>query len=177
MTVNINKVAATAVAIAMLASPATAGDINVNWKMAGTLMTGVEFVDPATGGTRTAGLLHMNAVGSPGAAEIRALGQTKGPPMFGACLDGAGLVLEMDFNDIVATFKDMSQLFASLDTGSICIDLATGEVDSEIDLEITGGTGRFEGATGVLLLTGISSPIGGPLNSAFTEVKGTIHTP
>ena len=177
MTRNINKVAAMAVAMALLASPAAAGDIKANWKMAGTLISGVELAD-LSGATTTASLLHLKAIGNPGAADLIVLAQTSNP-RFGGCVApvGPGLLLDFDFDDNVTTFNDLSQIFMVLDRGTVCVDLATGRSESEIDLVITGGTGRFEGASGSLFVLSTVVPVSGSLSRVTTTSEGTIHTP
>ena len=180
MTRNINKVAAMAAAMVMLAGPAIAGDIKIKWKMAGTLIQGVELADPSLPGeTVTAVLLHLKAVGSPGPADIWALAQTSNP-QFGGCVApvGLGLLLDFDFDDVVITFNDLSQIYLGLDTGTVCVDLGTGASVGEIDFDITGGSGRYEGATGDLFLSTVVVPLSGSLSSVINEeATGTIHTP
>ena len=179
---NINKVVAMAVAMVMLAGPAIAGDIKIKWKMAGTLIQGVELADPSLpppGGTITAVLLHLKAVGSPGPADLWALAQTSNPQP-GGCVApvGLGLLLDFDFDDVVITFNDLSQIYLGLDTGTVCVDLGTGASVGEVDFDITGGSGKYEGATGDLSLSTVVVPLSGSLSSVINEeATGTIHTP
>lgn len=175
---NINKVAAMAVAIAVVTGPAMAGDTKVKWKMAGTLIPGIEVEDQSAGGTRIVSLLHLKANGSPGAADLIVLAQTSNP-QFGACVApvGLGLLLDFDIDDVVATFNDLSQVNLVLVAGTVCVDLVTGISEAEIELEITGGTGRFEGASGSVFLLSTVVPVSGSLSTVATTAEGTIHTP
>ena len=168
---------ATAVVMVMSASPAAAGDIQVNWRLAGSLVLDVDIVDPRTGGSTTAGLLHFKAVGSPGAAEVRILSQLDFSAPVDSCLGGAGALFAFVANDTIATFNDLSQLYIVMDTGTGCLDFGTGEFDIEIDFVVAGGTGRFEGASGDLHLSGSNAPVTGLFLNAFADVEGTIHTP
>lgn len=178
MTKNIKKVATIAVAMAMLASPAVAGDTKVNWKMAGTLIPAIELGDPSTGGTMTASLLHLKATGSPGAADLIALAQASNPQFLGCVAPvGPGLLLDFDFDDVIATFNDLSQVNMVLVTGTVCVDTANGTSEGEIELRVTGGTGRFEEASGSVFLLTTVVPVSGSLSTVTTTAKGTIHTP
>lgn len=180
MTKIINRVAAMTVAMVMVASPAMAGSIKIKWQMAGTLVQGVELTTglPGEETTTPTVLLHLKAVGSPGPADIWGLVQTTNP-RFGACVApvGLGLLLDFDFDDVVATFNDLSQIFLVLDEGTLCVDLDTGASVGEIDFFITGGIGKYEGASGDLFLSTVAVPISGSLSSVTSEAEGTIHTP
>jgi hypothetical protein len=83
-------------------------------------------------------------------------------------------------NDLVATFSDLSLLAAALDNGSVCVNLFTGEITGEIDLVVTGGTGRFAGATGNLTIQDfVIRPVSPLASLAFEtgEIVGTIQVP
>ena len=58
---------------------------------------------------------------------------------------------------------------------SICIDLTAGVVHLTTNYQITGGTGRFEGASGALTLTAIMTPVLLPgLLTSTGEFEGTV---
>jgi hypothetical protein len=56
-------------------------------------------------------------------------------------------------------FFDGSLLMISLTDGGDCIDFAANQAQCTLTFRVTGGTGRFQGATGVLTLTEASTPI------------------
>ena len=64
-------------------------------------------------------------------------------PFFGV-LKGAG----------VFTFQDGSLLIVTVVDGSGCVNLTEGKATLIVNYKITGGTGRFTGATGNLTMTG-----------------------
>ena len=53
----------------------------------------------------------------------------------------------------VFRFQDGSLLIVTIKDGSGCIDLAAGHATLSVNYQITGGTGRFEGASGDLTYT------------------------
>jgi len=79
-------------------------------------------------------------------------------------------------------FIDGSLLIVNITGGGDCIDFAANQAQCTLTFQITGGTGRFEGATGVLTLTEASTPIlsdaSNPPNPVFFtetgEFTGTI---
>ena len=77
-------------------------------------------------------------------------------------------------------FFDGSLLMVNLTDGGDCIDFAANQAQCTLTFQVTGGTGRFQGATGVLTFTETATPI---LSDASTnpvfftetgEFKGTI---
>jgi hypothetical protein len=79
-------------------------------------------------------------------------------------------------------FFDGSLLMVTLTGGGDCIDFAATEAHCTLTFQVTGGTGRFQGATGVLTLTEASTPVvsdaSNPPNPVFFsetgELTGTI---
>ena len=59
----------------------------------------------------------------------------------------------------VFRFQDGSLLKVNLTQGDDCIDLAAGEAHCTLTFQITGGTGRFKDASGVLRLTETVVPV------------------
>ena len=53
----------------------------------------------------------------------------------------------------VFRFQDGSLLIVTVKDGSGCVDLTAGHADLSVNYQITGGTGRFEGASGALTYT------------------------
>jgi hypothetical protein len=58
-------------------------------------------------------------------------------------------------------FKDGSRVFAVFSSGALCFNFATGTFTANGEIEVIGGTGRFQGATGTLRFEA-SSPIAFP---------------
>lgn len=55
----------------------------------------------------------------------------------------------------VTTYANGDQLYQSLNNGSLCLNIdGSGSFTFEITLDVTGGTGKFQGATGSSTLTG-----------------------
>ena len=80
----------------------------------------------------------------------------------------------------VFRFQDGSLLQVTLTQGGDCIDLTTGEAHCKVTFQITGGTRRFQHASGVLTMTETvetvtSDALGNPVLFAATgEFTGTI---
>jgi hypothetical protein len=80
----------------------------------------------------------------------------------------------------VFRFGDGSLLEVNLTEGGDCINLTTGEAHCTLTFKITGGTGRFKNASGVLTMTETvetvaNATLGNPdLFVATGEYKGTI---
>ena len=59
----------------------------------------------------------------------------------------------------IFTFQDGSLLNVRLTHGGDCIDLVANEGHCTLTLQVTGGTGRFQGASGVLTYTETAVPV------------------
>lgn len=74
---------------------------------------------------------------------------------------------------IVRRYSNGDLLFSKLVDGSFCLDPAAGKANVTVNAEITGGTGRFEGATGSYTIEYevtalLPDPTGGIGHGAFT---------
>ena len=80
----------------------------------------------------------------------------------------------------VLRFQDGSLLNVSLTQGSDCIDLSVLQAHCILYFQVTGGTGRFKNATGLLTLTETVVPVLADANSnpvffaATGEITGTV---
>jgi hypothetical protein len=80
----------------------------------------------------------------------------------------------------VLRFEDGSLLKLTLTEGADCINLETGQAHCVLTFQVTGGTGRFKGATGNLTLTETAVPVladamNNPVFFIGTgEIRGTI---
>jgi hypothetical protein len=171
-------------------SSVNAGDksVPVNWQIAGSIANNVQVLinvspDPQNPNFQTIPhfLISLSAKGSPGAAEITLMGYGSVVAPTGSCKVGE-LEIKTAYSDMVARFRDLSLLFASYDganPGYLCVDLAAGRSIFENNLVITGGTGRFEGASGTITGTGDGYYFasGGALAGEVGEMTGTIYLP
>jgi hypothetical protein len=74
-------------------------------------------------------------------------------------------------------FFDGSLLSVNLTDGGDCIDFGANEAHCTLTFQVTGGTGRFQGASGVLMFTEAATPIlsdaSTPPNPVFFTEAGT----
>ena len=152
--------------------------VDVNMRFAGSFATNILHVDPSTGAVVDSSLINVQAKGTLGSAEIRGFGgRSTVPPVFLTnCLGSDGEFLSFDIleNPLVFTFKDLSLLFAKGGSGVVCIDLQNpGITTFEIEIEIMGGRGRFEGATGVVVIKGEGEAVSS--DGSFIGETGTIE--
>ena len=155
--------------------------VPVNWKIAGSIFNGIQVTtDPMTGQTAPFGLLSLSAKGSPGAARIEAVGTSVPVAVSDLCPDGTDLQLEFA-GGFVATFSDLSMLFFVIDDASdaenaLCVDYQ-GPATGVFDYLVTGGTDRFEGATGSVTVRVTSWSVGPALSAESGEIVGAIELP
>jgi hypothetical protein len=107
------------------------------------------------------------------------------PQSFGSCGDGFGPSLRVTAGGGVFRFEDGSLLTVMVTDGDLCIDFdhVVGHLTEAY--QITGGTGRFEGASGTLqstadvkpVLFSVSNPNAAVLLTLTGELKGTVQLP
>jgi hypothetical protein len=150
--------------------------VEVKMRFAGSFATDINHADPMTGNTVDSSLIHVQAKGKLGRAEIRGFGgRATAPAPVNNCLGSEGLFLSLEIteNPLVFTFNDLSLLFAKGGSGLVCIDLLhPGITTFEIEIEFMGGRGRFEGATGVAVLKGEGEAVSA--DGSFIGETGTI---
>jgi hypothetical protein len=134
-----------------LAGEHDAHPTNFSQSLSGTVVT-VQVFDPQTGESTPKSLNDGMGRGAPGPSTFRNLVRNEGP--VGSCDDGRLKFVVAEF-ETVMSFRDGSLLFAVLDPSSdnsFCLDLTSvpPEVERQVDLIVTGGTGRFEEARGHL---------------------------
>ena len=159
--------------------------VEVEMRFAGSFATNVNHVDPMTGDTVVSSLIHVQAKGTLGRAEIRGFGGRDIPPTAPPvpnCLGSEGLFVSFEIleNPLVFTFNDLSLLFAKGGSGVVCVDLLhQGMSTFEIELEFMGGRGRFEGATGFAVLKGEGEAVSadGSFIGETGTIKGWISVP
>jgi hypothetical protein len=105
------------------------------------------------------------------------------PQSFGACGSGSGPSIRVVAGGGVFRFEDGSLLTIKVTDGVLCVDLDHGIGHLAETYQITGGTGRFEGASGTLQVTGELKPVmfsaanAAVLLTNTGELKGTIRVP
>jgi len=144
------------------------GSTPINWKVSGTLAQVWFAPDPMGSAQQPGFLINIVAKGAPGNAQIIVVGWAKNEPPLPSDDCNGDLKVEFDKDDLIATFPDQSMFFAKLNEGWLCI----GPDPAEFHLDIVGGTGRFEGATGNL--TGTFQGIRFGDSGALLAETGTI---
>jgi len=171
---------------------AQVNSLDVDWQIAGTIVQQIAISDPADGtliGPHS--LINLSAqedpVGDLGPADITLLSQIALPGTTGTTLTcelGYFPIGEFEQNDFIALFPNQDFLFASIDTaegggGILCLDEATfGTTYFIVKMIITGGKGKFDGATGNLTGEGygyLSFSSAGTLVGESGTLTGTIH--
>jgi hypothetical protein len=110
--------------------------------------------------------------------DVRAL--TTSPQPSSTCSGPNQIAFSASVGAAVLRFQDGSLLKVSLTQETDCIDLAAGEAHCVLYFQITGGTGRFKNATGLLTLTETVVPVLADANSnpvffaATGEITGTV---
>ena len=99
----------------------------------------------------------------------------------GLCPKVTDLELAFDAGGFVETFNDHSLLFYALDTSdgaknALCVDFQ-GPNYGIFDYVITGGAGRFKGATGSATVEVISWSVTSELSAERGTTKGTVDLP
>ena len=117
-------------------------------------------------------------LGSFTVTNVRAISNSPGTSS--TCSGSNQLFLQELAGAGVFRFRDGSLLEINLTQGGDCIDLTTGEAHCTLTFQITGGTGRFRHASGVLTMTETvgtvaADALGNPVFFAATgEFTGTI---
>jgi len=109
---------------------------------------------------------HFNGDGTLGRFtlhQIRAI--AKNPDPSGGCPSPTQVHFSEPAGAGVLTFQDGSLLELNLKQGDDCIDFVHPEAHCSITFQITGGTGRFKNASGVLTFTEIAKPVLGDFNN------------
>jgi len=105
------------------------------------------------------------------------------PQFFGSCGSGFGPSIRVVAGGGVFRFEDGSLLTVTVTEGVLCVDLDHQVGHLTETYQITGGTGRFKGASGALQSTGRLKPVlfsasNAPVLLTNTgELKGTVRVP
>jgi hypothetical protein len=135
------------------------GSVQINQRIAGSIFNWIEVTKDPSGDPHTVNrsLLNLYAKGAPGAANIEVVGGAEVAVEPSGSCTGTPFVdyIELTFIDggCVETFIDHSMLFYVLDespdaNNALCMYFDGRPTTGVFDYLITGGVGRFEGATG-----------------------------
>ena len=154
------------------------GTEQVNWRIAGPIFSSIQNNNSRAPGDYA--LLNLSAKGSPGQAELMAVGTGGVVPVDDQC-PGADLQVKFKNGGFVAVFPDQSMLFFKVDESegaqnAKCVYF-TAPNTGAFEYLITGGTGRYEGASGSVLVTTTSWGINSVLSAEIGEITGTIELP
>jgi hypothetical protein len=159
--------------LAITAFPALVlADVTINQTFSGVVNP--TMVD-TNGDGEFAGAASFHATGSPGRGTIQAIAEFS--PMIFTGIPGCELHADLVQESFVETFKDLSMLFFEATEAENCVDLATFEISGRIAGIITGGTGRFEGATGDFSIDFEAIPVGVTQSVLIGTSTGTIVIP
>ena len=156
---------------------AYAQDESVKMTFSGTsALSGVSLQQPnaSIDGDNFAG---KGTLGSFTVANVRAISNSPGTSS--ACSGSNQLFLPELAGAGVFRFRDGSLLEVNLTQGGDCIDVITGVAQCVLAFQITGGTGRFKSASGVLTMTETVNPaaadtLGNLFFATTGEYTGTI---
>ena len=169
-------------------TPVDAGrSLPINWRIAGTIVQAIDVYNPQTGDPLVPAqhsLINLSAIGWPAPAQITLLSRLAGVGSAFGCKKEFLPIGFFDKNDFVAIFPGQSLLFATIaaEGGILCIDSYTDPTTTyfEIKMNITGGKGRFEGATGNFTANGYGYPgfsSDGTMVGENGKITGTINLP
>ena len=150
---------------------ACAQDVSVKMSFSGTsALSGVSFQQPnaSIDGDNFAG---KGTLGSFTVANVRTIANSPGTSS--TCSGSTQLFLPELAGAGVLRFRDGSLLEVNLTQGGDCIDLSTGVAHCVLAFQITGGTGRFQNASGVLTMTETVDPVAvDTVDNLFFATKG-----
>jgi hypothetical protein len=147
----------------------------VNMAVSGTGAVNLQQPNTSTSEDNYAG---NGTLGSFTYRDVRAL--TNSPQPSSICSGQNMIAFSASVGAAVFRFQDGSLLNVSLTQETDCIDLATNTAQCVLNFKITGGTGRFKYASGLLTLTEsvatvLSDAFGNPVFFAATgEITGTV---
>lgn len=147
----------------------------VNWTIAGPIFG--KIVNNSSDGDYS--LLVLTAKGSPGTAEITAVGTAQLVDGDEQC-PGAAKQLKFVNGSFVAVFPDQSMLYFQVDESgetpnALCFGAEYNE--GKFTYNIVGGEGRYEGASGSILVSTKSWAINSAMSVETGEITGVIELP
>lgn len=116
--------------------------------------TGHDLLHPMFGDPLPDNIVLADAKGSFGAKSTAIIVKFGDPPAIEDPCEAGYTLLGIVYARAVTSFKDGSQLFASIIPGNdsyMCLNFDTGHFDGSVIGVFIGGNGRFEGATGTFV--------------------------
>ena len=120
---------------------------------------------------------HNHAVGRSNLGRSEARDFSELLPFGGSSCSPTELLFEYANNTGVTRYEDGSLLLSRLVSGILCSSLLDNTFTFDIEREITGGTGRFEGASGSLFISGSGQSAGAGASGFTGTVSGTLILP
>jgi hypothetical protein len=154
----------------------------INQHIAGSIFGSIEVTtDPAGPVTENRTLLMLHATGAPGESYVEVVGGAIPVAITDACPDGTVMQFKFVNGGIVQTFRDHSLLFYVIDdsvdaTNALCI-VPEQPAKGYFDYVITGGAGRFEGASGSATVEVTSWGVTPELSAEVGRLRGVIELP
>ena len=156
----------------ILSAAAQAGEITLNQRYVGNGLPTMVDTD-GDGVTGAHGNFYVR--GAPGRANVDSFNEFTAFGFHG--VPGCELRAALVAQTYVETFEDQSMLFYQATEGFLCLDLSTFIISSDIRGIISGGTGRFAGASGTWVNVGKGFSAGAQMNAFEGTIKGTIVVP
>lgn len=159
---------------------AYADDESVKMKFSGTSANSVINLQQPNSSMDEDNFAGKGTLGSFTVRNVRAISNSSPTTPPSTCSGSSQLFLPELAGAGVFRFQDGSLLEVNLTAGGDCIDLTTGEAQCALTFQVTGGTGRFQHASGVLTMTETvrtvaSDAFGNPVFFAATgQFTGTI---
>lgn len=146
------KYIASAVLLLILGVTVVSADqTTVKMKFSGTAANSVVNLQQPNSSMDEDNFAGKGTLGSFTVRNIRSLPNSPTPSS--TCSDSNLLHFTESTGGSVVRFQDGSLLYLSLTQGSDCINLTTGGGNCILTFRVTGGTGRFENASGSLTMT------------------------
>jgi len=150
-------IATVALLLTLTVASAHAQDKQVKMTFSGTSETSATNLQQTDTSNDSDNFAGNGTLGSFTVRNVRAIANT--PTASAGCSGTNQLFLAELSGGGVFRFHDGSLLYTHLTQGGDCIDLVTNLAHCTLTLQITGGTGRFKNASGVLTMTETVEPV------------------
>jgi hypothetical protein len=148
------------------------GNIPIRWAVSGTIANVMSYPSTNPSAAQPGLLIQAVVKGAPGNGQFTITSVGNAPTYVPEC-GGAGQTFL--HNDMVVILEDLSMIFARLDAGWVCFN-NDGTVSAEAHMIITGGAGKYEGASGYFEGHFLGQPVGtsGFLSAETGRIEGQI---
>ncbi len=160
------------VATGLAVSTASGASIPIRWKVSGTIANVLFYPSTNPSAVQPGLVIQAVVTGAPGNGQFILTSVGNSPGYLEEC-GGPGQTFA--HNDMVVTLDELSMIFAKLQTGWACFN-ADGTISAEAHMIITGGKGRYEGASGYFEGHFLGQPVGtsGFLAAETGRIEGRI---